>query len=286
LSNKNLTLEQRKSLKSLVVDCITYNFTDKEALAYIENRLGRSIHYNTYKRVQREINQGLVTQEFLQQFSKVGFSIVHHELLQNSLNAYRDTNNKIFYLNLFMKSKKTEVEYKKDRHYYDDYLIRLKQLQMQQGNEVLKYTLGTPVIAQMKAMIRQELILQERDKLMIEGGMELNDANYNIMKNIFNEDIKKGRVNISDVKKDNISSADIDNEITTHSDKILGTTERSSEVRKKSLFSREDTIPDSSIESEHLQSQINSDTNYSIPTTEQQERIKENILKRKSKFIY
>ncbi len=286
-----LSKQEKKILNQLVLDTITYDFNLNDSLSYIEKRLNRTVHPNTYRNVKNQIEKGTVAEEWLMQFSKVGFAIVHQELFNNAINNYRDTNFRIVQLKAFMNADKTKNQYLEKRQYYDDYMIRLKQLQIQQANEVLRYTLGTPVIAQMKALIRKEVILEERDRMIIEGNLSVEDANYSLAKNIFNEDMKKGRFNITEVDKGIISSTEIDNEDKQQqrsTGSLFSSTEGIAETREESTIDRKDTISEPTNKSNvpDVQSPLpEQPTNYGFPDPQQQQRIKADLLKRKSKFI-
>jgi len=176
LSNDRIPRKKVQILNQLVIDCNTYNLSDDQSLVYIKKRLGREISQKTLERYKKKLKDGYLTNEWLQQFARVGFANVFHELLITAQNSLLDTNQQIFIL-----TKLNNIEYRQKR---EDIIIKLKYLQLNQIREVQRLSLSTPVVAQMKSMIRQEILLRNRDKLISEGN-SLEEANEQIMKELF-----------------------------------------------------------------------------------------------------
>ena len=133
----------------LISDCVNFGFREKEALEYIKVRLGREISKETYYNRKKQVDSGQYATEWLNYYTKIGFSIKHKQILDVIEMVQRDT--------------------------ISDYLIeRDKPLQIRDKSEVqrLRYeirenskllqelSLGTPIIAQIKARIDNVEVLQ------------------------------------------------------------------------------------------------------------------------------
>jgi len=200
--NNNTRVPKKKVqiLNQLVIDCNTYNLSADQALVYIKKRLGHEISAKTLERYKKKLKDGYLTDEWLQQFARVGFATIFHELLITAQNALLDTNQQLFIL-----TKLQKMEHRQKR---EELIIKLKFLQLNQIREVQRLSLSTPVIAQMKAMIREEILLRNRDKLITEGNT-LEEANEKIMKELFLNDSQKRKLII--VPNPKILTSDLEN---------------------------------------------------------------------------
>jgi len=145
----NFTNKENEILNSLVSDCINYGFTEKEALTYIKSRLGREISSDAYYRRKKSINSGEYANEWINQFSRIGFVVKHKSIIevieglqQDTLKDYLIENSKPFEL-------KNKNEISKLRYEIRESAKLLQELY-----------LGTPIIAQLKAKIDNVQVLQ------------------------------------------------------------------------------------------------------------------------------
>jgi hypothetical protein len=274
-NRKPLRKEQKEALPHLLLDCRTYSFNFIESMMYIQRRMGRFVSKKHYWIAKKQLDTGVVTDEWLRNFAKVGFALVHQELLQNSLNMLRDTNRRILRLQNMDKNSPAYLEH---FQFWEQLEINLKRLLIEQAREVSNYSLGTPIIAQIKSMIRSELILQERQR-MIDSGMDIETTDYEILKNIFNVDIEKGKLNIRQIDKNNITNSD---EITNKDPtQIQRNPEGDFHVGQELITNGEGT--DSGNQPDMGSS--SGDTNYGLPTSEQAQKELERINKAKRDFI-
>lgn len=274
-NKKRLTKEQRQALPQLILDARTYGFNFIEAMMYIQKRMGRFVSMKQYKNAQQLLDSGYITDEWLRQFAKVGFALVHQELLQNSLNALHDTNRRILRVQNMDKEKPFYQEHFK---FWETIEIELRRLQVEQAREVLSYSMGTPVVAQIKSMVRSELILRERQR-MIDSGMDTDIADYEILKNIFQSDVEKGKLNIRQIDKNNITNSD---EIVKDPNKILSDSERDLFTRQE--FESNGQTTNTGDRGDN-RTESNGNTNYGLPTTEQAQKELERVNKAKRNFI-
>lgn len=67
----SFTAKENEILTALVANCINYNFSEKEALLYIKDRLGRVISSDAYYRRKKMVDSGDYAKEWLNYFSKI-----------------------------------------------------------------------------------------------------------------------------------------------------------------------------------------------------------------------
>lgn len=135
---------ENEILSALVADCVNYGFTEKEALSYIKARLGgKEISAETYYRRKKQVDSGEYANEWLSYFTKVGFVVKHKEIIDVIEMVQKDTIRD--YLILQNKEIKDPEEIRRLRY---DIRENCKLLQ--------ELSLGTPIIAQIKAKIDQK----------------------------------------------------------------------------------------------------------------------------------
>lgn len=149
----SFTAKENEMLKALVADCINYNFNERESLTYIKSRLGRDISADAYYRRKKQINSGDYAKEWLNYFSRVSFVVKHKQIIevvekiqQDSLKDY-----------LIEQSKHYEIRNKNE--------IKQLRYEIRENAKILQeLSLGTPIIAQIKAKIDQSTqVLQSRE---------------------------------------------------------------------------------------------------------------------------
>jgi hypothetical protein len=140
---------ENEILTALVADCINYGFTEKESLTYIKSRIGREISAETYYRRKKQIDSGNYASEWLNYFTKVGFVVKHKEIIDVIEMVQHDTLKD--YLN--EQSKPFELRNK--------YEVSKLRYEIRENAKLLQeLSLGTPVIAQIKAKIENAQMLQ------------------------------------------------------------------------------------------------------------------------------
>ena len=146
----NFKANENEILTALVADCINYGFTEKEALSYIKARLGgKEISAETYYRRKKQVDSGDYAKEWLNYFSKIGFVVKHKQIIeviekmqQDSLRDY-----------LIEQSKPYEIRNKNE-------ISRLRYEIRESAKLLQELSLGTPIIAQIKAKIDHVEVLQ------------------------------------------------------------------------------------------------------------------------------
>ena len=58
-----------------------YNLNEKESLEYIKQRLGKEISGRTYRRYKTNLNNDETTQNWINQYAKVGFLTTYKEII-------------------------------------------------------------------------------------------------------------------------------------------------------------------------------------------------------------
>jgi hypothetical protein len=149
----NFTKREKEILIALVSDCINYGFTEKEALSYIKARLGKEISKDAYYRRKKIVDSGSYTKEYLSYFTRVGFVVKHQQIIEIiemiQKDAIRDY--------LVERDKPEEIRNKNE--------IRQLRFEIRENAKLLQdLSLGTPIIAQIKAKIDQ---LQQQNAQMV-----------------------------------------------------------------------------------------------------------------------
>ncbi len=139
----NFTQKEKQVLMPLVADTVNYGFTEKEALAYIKARLGRPISPHTYYRRKKEVDSGEYANQWMSYFSRVGFVIKHQQIIEVVEMVQKDT-----IRDYLIEQNKQPAE----RRNLD--LIQKLRYEIRENAKLLQeLSLGTPVIAQIKAKL-------------------------------------------------------------------------------------------------------------------------------------
>ena len=136
------TKHQKHRLVEAVRDCVTYSLTEREALAYIKNRTGDELNRRNYYRIKSFGQSEPSTQLWLSQFTKLGFVTEHRKHIDEVNKARAE----MWRMILEEQSKQAEQQ---------DKLLMAKLYSQIQKNIKLAsaLNLGTPVVAQIKAMV-------------------------------------------------------------------------------------------------------------------------------------
>jgi hypothetical protein len=136
-----ITLTESKFLNELVKDCITYRLTENEALKYIEIRF-KKISISSYTSRKAHVLNDKSTNVWLNHFTRIGFVASHKIHLENIQRLQNDSLRRLF------------IE--------QNQKIRNERLILQLKNDIRENTkllselsLGTPIIAEIKAKMQQ-----------------------------------------------------------------------------------------------------------------------------------
>jgi hypothetical protein len=133
---------KKYQLLEAVRDCIIYSLTEREALAYIKNRTGEKLSTRHYYRIKSFVQSDPSTQLWLSQFTKLGFVTEHRKHI-DEVNKARS---EMWRMILEEQSKPEEKQ--------DKFLITKLYAQIQENIKLASaLNLGTPVVAQIKAMV-------------------------------------------------------------------------------------------------------------------------------------
>ena len=134
---------KKYQLLEAVRDCITYSLTEREALEYIKNRTGgEELSSRHYYRIKSFVQSDPSTQLWLSQFTKLGFVTEHRKHI-DEVNKARS---EMWRMILEEQSKPDEEQ--------DKQLIAKLYSQIQENVKLASaLNLGTPVVAQIKAMV-------------------------------------------------------------------------------------------------------------------------------------
>jgi hypothetical protein len=138
------TKHKKYQLLDAVRDCITYSLTEREALAHIKNRTGSEKEISTrhYYRIKNFVQSDPSTQLWSSQFTKLGFVTEHRKHIDEVNKARAD----MWHMILEEQSKPAEQQ--------DKLLIAKLYSQIQENIKLASaLNLGTPVVAQIKAMV-------------------------------------------------------------------------------------------------------------------------------------
>jgi len=145
----SFTQKENKILLPLVADCVNYGFTEQEALSYIKARLGRPISINAYYTRKRKVDSGNYAKEWLSYFSKVGFVVKHKQIIEVADMLQQDTLRDY----IIEKSKPADI---RDH----DLIIKYRYEIRENAKLIQELSLGTPIIAQIKAKLEHAEMLQ------------------------------------------------------------------------------------------------------------------------------
>jgi hypothetical protein len=134
---------KKYQLLEAVRDCITYSLTEREALAYIKNRTGgEELSTRHYYRIKSFVQSEPSTQLWLSQFTKLGFVTEHRKHIDEVNKARAEMWRMIL------------EEQLKPAEQQDKLLIAKLYSQIQENIKLASaLNLGTPVVAQIKAMV-------------------------------------------------------------------------------------------------------------------------------------
>lgn len=133
-----VTKRDGESLKQLVLDCSMYNFDEKDALEYIKTRFGKAISGRTYRRYKGNLQNGNLTQDWMNYFTRIGFMVTHQQVFQGAKYLLESSIRRLF-------------EEENKSHNKDDTLIlKLKQEIRAELWLVSQFSIGTPVISNIK----------------------------------------------------------------------------------------------------------------------------------------
>ena len=134
--------QKKYQLLEAVRDCITYSLTEREALAYIKNRTGDELSTRHYYRIKSFVQSEPSTQLWLSQFTKLGFVTEHRKHI-DEVNKARSE----MWRMILEEKSKPDIEQDKN-------LIAKLYSQIEDNLRLASaLNLGTPVIAQIKAMV-------------------------------------------------------------------------------------------------------------------------------------
>ena len=149
----SFTNKENEILMPLVADCVNYGFSEKEALEYIKARLGREISTNAYYKRKRQVDSGDYAREYLSYFTRIGFVIKHQQIIEVVEMIQKDTIRD--YL----------VEQNRIGEGKNKYDIRQLRYEIRENAKLLQeLSLGTPIIAQIKAKLDQQQQLQQQQQ--------------------------------------------------------------------------------------------------------------------------
>jgi murein DD-endopeptidase MepM/ murein hydrolase activator NlpD len=136
------TKQQQYQLLEAVRDCITYSLTEREALAYIKNRTGLEISRRHYYNIKDFAQSEPSTQLWLSQFTKLGFVTEHRKHIDEVNKARAEM------WRMILKEQIRPAEQQ------DKFLIAKLYSQIHENIKLASaLNLGTPVVAQIKAMV-------------------------------------------------------------------------------------------------------------------------------------
>jgi hypothetical protein len=134
--------QKKYQLLEAVRDCVTYSLTEREALAYVKNRTGEELSIRHYYRIKSFVQSEPSTQLWLSQFTKLGFVTEHRKHIDEINKARSDMWRMIL------------EEQIKPAEQQDKLLITKLYSQIQENIKLASaLNLGTPVVAQIKAMV-------------------------------------------------------------------------------------------------------------------------------------
>jgi hypothetical protein len=145
----NFSNKENEVLTALVADTINFGLSEKEALSYIKARLGRQISADAYYRRKKMVDSGNYASEWLNYFTKIGFVVKHKEIIDVIEMVQHDTLKD--YLN--EQSKPFEIRNKNE-------IAKLRYEIRENAKLLQELSLGTPVIAQIKAKLNNVEVLQ------------------------------------------------------------------------------------------------------------------------------
>jgi hypothetical protein len=145
----NFTEQQNKILMALIADTVNYGLSEKESLSYVKARFGKEISSNAYYNRKRKVDSGYYANEWLNFFSRVGFVVNHKRIIDTVEKMQQDTLKDY----LIEQSKPYEIKNKNE-------VSKLRYEIRENCKLMQELSLGTPIIAQIKAKIENVEVLQ------------------------------------------------------------------------------------------------------------------------------
>ncbi|MGB9168904.1 MAG: hypothetical protein WCB31_08255 [Nitrososphaeraceae archaeon] len=147
----NFTDKENQILMPLVADCVNYGYSEKEALSYIKARLGREISTHAYYVRKKLVDSGHYAKEWLNYFTRVGFVVKHKQIIEIIEMLQKDSIRD--YL----------IEQAKPHGQKDIDLIQKLRYEIRENCKIMQeLSLGTPIIAQIKAKLEHAESISER----------------------------------------------------------------------------------------------------------------------------
>jgi hypothetical protein len=135
-----ITKRDKESLKQLVLDCSIYKLDEKEALDYINSRIGKHISGRTYRRYKKNIDNGNVAEQWINDFTRIGFVLLHKEQMDIMEKIQNDS----------LKQLSIETQEKvRD----EDKILKLKRSIRESARLLIELNLDTPIITRIKASV-------------------------------------------------------------------------------------------------------------------------------------
>lgn len=133
------------------MDCDLYNLGEKQALEYIKERLGKEISGRTYRRYRENVRNGIITNEWLNYYTKVGFAVQHQGFAVQHQERVENAKH-IHELTLRMLDQEQQ---KPNYERNNDIILRLKQHARENIKLISDLSLGTPIVSQIKKKIQE-----------------------------------------------------------------------------------------------------------------------------------
>ena len=134
---------------ALIADTVNYGLSEKESLSYIKARFGKEISSNAYYNRKKKVDSGIYANEWLNFFSRVGFVVNHKRIIDTVEKMQQDTLKDY----LIEQSKSYENKNKNE-------ISKLRYEIRENCKLMQELSLGTPIIAQIKAKIENVEVLQ------------------------------------------------------------------------------------------------------------------------------
>jgi len=171
----HISKRERVAMPQLCWDCMQLGFDEKESLIFINSRLGRDttgtvkgkgrgITAGTYYYYKRQVTSGEYTNDWLSDFTRVGYVVSHHKLIKTAEEQYHDIVKR-----LWIEENKTIADpisgLRKEAR--DEYkIMRLRADLREQGKYIAQLNDTTPIVAQ----VRRVLLENENAKSITQHG--------------------------------------------------------------------------------------------------------------------
>jgi hypothetical protein len=136
-----ITKDKSLLLDKLISDCITFGLHVEEALEYIRKEYpGGTIAERTYFRRRKRLLSDDTRNSWFSYFCRIGFVELHKKVMNGLEKSYDDTMHQLF------------VEQTRSLR-NEDLILKLKKEHREAALELSEMSLGTPIIAGMKAKL-------------------------------------------------------------------------------------------------------------------------------------